>query len=91
MNFFGGSYLLSPGVGEYTIADLENLCYAYFRSEWVSKELQNSVGSLVKGLLIVSDMVLKRAGLGRGTLPVTNEMSGPIHEAYSGVGKTCLH
>lgn len=79
MNFFGGSYLLSPGVGEYTIADLENLCYAYFRSEWVSKELQNSVGSLVKGLLIVSDMVLKRAGLGRGTLPVTNEMSGPIH------------
>ena len=79
MNFFGGSYLLSPGVGEHTIADLENLCYAYFRSEWVSKELQNSVGSLVKGLLIVSDMVLKRAGLGRGTLPVTNEMRGPIH------------
>ena len=79
MNFFGGSYLLSPGVGEHTIADLENLCYAYFRSEWVSKELQNSVGSLVKGLLIVSDIVLKRAGLGRGTLPVTNEMRGPIH------------
>ena len=79
MNFFGGSYLLSPGVGEYTVADLENLCYAYFHNEWASKELQNNVCSLVKGLLIVSDMMLKRAGLGRGTLPLTNKMRGPIH------------
>ena len=79
MNFFGGSYLLSPGVGEYTVADLENLCYAYFHNEWASKELQNNVCSLVKGLLIISDMMLKRAGLGRGTLPLTNKMRGPIH------------
>lgn len=79
MNFFGGSYLLSPGAGEHTVADLENLCHAYFRDEWMSKELQNSVGPLVGGLLIISDIVLKRAGLKRGTLPVTNEMRGPIH------------
>lgn len=79
MNFFGGSYLLSPGAGEHTIVDLENLCHAYFRDEWMSKELQNSVGPLVGGLLIISDIVLKRAGLKRGTLPVTNEMRGPIY------------
>ena len=79
MNFFGGSYLLSPGAGEHTIVDLENLCHAYFRDEWMSKELQNRVGPLVGGLLIISDIVLKRAGLKRGTLPVTNEMRGPIH------------
>lgn len=65
--FFGGPYLVSPGSGEHTIADLENLLDAVFREQWLPDELHVPARQMVQGLLTVSDMVLRRAGLKRGT------------------------
>ncbi|WP_434922975.1 hypothetical protein ACR9WD_06380 [Glutamicibacter sp. PAEs-4] len=69
VSFFGGTYLVSPGSGEHTVADLENLMEAAFRKEWMPNDLRGPIRLLIKGLLTVSDIVLKRAGLTRGTLP----------------------
>ena len=69
VTFFGGPYLVSPGSGEHTVADLENLLDAAFREHWMPDALRNPTRQLIRGLLTVSDMVLNRAGLKRGTLP----------------------
>ncbi|MBP2388437.1 hypothetical protein [Paeniglutamicibacter kerguelensis] len=69
VSFFGGPYLVSPGSGEHTVADLENLMDAAFREPWMPNDLRGPARQLIQGLLMVSDMVLKRAGLTRGTLP----------------------
>lgn len=70
MSFFGGEYLVSPGSGEHTIADVENLADAAFREDWMPPDLRSPVRQLVEGLLTVSNLVLTRAGLTRGTRPV---------------------
>lgn len=69
VSFVGGPYLVSPGSGEHTVADLENLLETAFREQWMPKDLRRPVQQLIQGLLTVSDMVLNRAGLIRGTLP----------------------
>lgn len=69
VSFYGGTYLVSPGSGEHTVADLENLMDAAFREQWMPKDLHGPARQLIQGLLTVSDIVLKRAGLTRGTLP----------------------
>jgi hypothetical protein len=69
ISFFGGTYLVSPGSGEHTVADLENLMDAAFRERWMPNDLRGRARQLIQGLLTVGDMVFKRAGLTRGTLP----------------------
>lgn len=69
ISFFGGEYLVSPGFGEGTVADVENLADAAFREEWMPTELRGSMRQLIQGLLTVSNLVLTRAGLARGTRP----------------------
>lgn len=70
MSFFGGEYLASPGSGEHTFADVENLADAAFRENWMPNDLRGPVRQLIQGLLTVSNLVLTRAGLTRGTRPV---------------------
>lgn len=67
ISFFGGPYLVSPGSGEHTVADVENLLDAAFRDQWMPDELRIPARQLARGLLIVSDIVIKKAGLKRGT------------------------
>lgn len=69
ISFTGGPYLVSVGSGEHTVADLEDLVDAAFRERWMPDELRGPVHRLIQGLLTVSDIVLKRAGLTRGTPP----------------------
>lgn len=69
MSFFGGEYLVSPGTGEHTVGDVENLADAVFREDWTPKELRVPMRQLIQGLLTVSNLVLTRAGLPRGTRP----------------------
>ncbi len=69
ISFIGGPYLVSSGSGEHTVADLENLLDAVFRERWMPDDLHIPVRQLIRGLLTVSDMVLKRAGFTRGTSP----------------------
>lgn len=69
VSFSGGPYLVSGGSGEHTISDLENLIDAAFRDRWMPDELRTPAHQLIQGLLIVSDIVLTRAGLTRGTTP----------------------
>ncbi|WP_369371732.1 hypothetical protein AB1046_23730 [Promicromonospora sp. Populi] len=69
VSFFGGPYLISAGSGEHTIADLENFINAIFHKPGVSDSLRDQARHLIQGLLTISDMVLKRAGLARGTSP----------------------
>ena len=69
ISFAGGPYLVSAGSGEHAVADLENLIDAAFRERWMPDELRGPARQLIQGLLTVSDMVLKRAGLTREALP----------------------
>lgn len=67
VNFVGGPYLVSSGICEHAVADLEDLIDAVFRDQ--RDGLRGPARQLIQGLLTVSDMVLKRAGLNRGTKP----------------------
>jgi len=69
ISFFGGDYLVSAGAGEHTVADLENLLDAMFREPWMPDDLGKPARQLVQALLAISDLVLQRAGLRRGTPP----------------------
>ncbi len=69
ISFTGGPYLVSAGSGEHTVADLEDLVDAAFRERWMPDKLRGPARQLIQGLLTVSDIVLKRAGLTRGTPP----------------------
>jgi hypothetical protein len=69
ISFFSGDYLVSAGAGEHTVADLENLLDALFREPWMPDEMGKPARQLVQALLTVSDIVLTRAGLRRGTPP----------------------
>ncbi|MFB9956579.1 hypothetical protein [Cellulomonas denverensis] len=69
IDFVGGPYLVSPGSGDHAVADVKSLIDAMLREPWVDNDLYQPAYLLVHGLLIVSDLVLSRAGLQRGTLP----------------------
>lgn len=69
MSFFGGEYLVSPGSGDHTVGDVENLADAAFRVDWMPRDLRVPMRQLIQGLLTVSNLVLTRAGLTRGTRP----------------------
>ncbi|MET3368461.1 UNVERIFIED_CONTAM: hypothetical protein ABIE34_001701 [Jeotgalibacillus campisalis] len=69
VRFAGGPYLVSSGSGEHAVADLEQLVEAAFRDDWMPGDLRLSARRLIQGLLTVSDIVLTRAGLHRGTAP----------------------
>ncbi|MGJ8720851.1 MAG: hypothetical protein ACSHW9_03295 [Salinibacterium amurskyense] len=69
ISFTGGPYLVSGGSGEHAIADLENFIDAAFREPWMPDDLRVPTRQLIRALLTVSDIVLKRAGLKRGTAP----------------------
>jgi hypothetical protein len=69
ISFVGGPYLVSPGTGEHTVADLENLLDAVFDEPRLPEDIRKPARHLIQGLLTISDMVLKRAGLTRGTWP----------------------
>lgn len=69
ISFVGGPYLVSPGSGEHAVADLENLIDAAFRERWMPDDLRRPARQLIQGLLTISNMVLTKAGLRRGTAP----------------------
>lgn len=69
IDFAGGPYLVSSGSGPHTVADVKNLLESMLREPCMNNELYRPAYRLVHGLLIVSDLVLRRAGLQRGTLP----------------------
>ncbi|TSI12868.1 hypothetical protein [Brevibacterium aurantiacum] len=69
IDFPGGPYLVSSGSGEHTVADVKNLIDTMLRERWMDNDLYQPAFRLVHSLLIVSDLVLRRAGLQRGTLP----------------------
>lgn len=69
VNFVGGPYLVSSGICEHAVADLEDLIDAVFRDR--PDSLRGPARQLIQGLLTVSDMVLRRARLRRGTGPVS--------------------
>lgn len=69
ISFFGGNYLVSAGAGEHTVADLENLLDAMFREPWMPDNMGKPARQLVQALLVISDLVLQRAGFKRGTPP----------------------
>jgi hypothetical protein len=69
ISFIGGPYLVSAGSGEHAVADLENLLDALFREPRMPDDLRGPARQLILGILTVSDLVLKRAGLTRGTSP----------------------
>ncbi len=69
ISFFGGDYLVSAGAGEHAVADLENLLDAMFREPWMPDDMGKPARQLVQALLAISDLVLRRAGLERGTPP----------------------
>jgi len=69
VTFHGGPFLVSGGSGEHTVADLENFIDAVLRDRWMPDELAHATRRLIRGLLTISDMVLTRAGLTRGTTP----------------------
>lgn len=69
ISFYGGEYLVSPGSGEHTIGDVENLADAVFREDGMSKGVRGPARQLIQGLLTVSNLVLTRAGLVRGARP----------------------
>lgn len=69
ISFFGGDYLVSAGAGEHTVADLENLLDAMFREPWMPDEMGKPARQLVRALLTISDLVLQRVSLKRGTPP----------------------
>lgn len=67
LSFTGGPYLVSPGSGEHTVADLENLIDALFRDPRLPNSVLAPARQVIQGLLTVSNIVLNRAGLSRGT------------------------
>jgi hypothetical protein len=69
ISFFGGDFLVSAGAGEHTVADLENLLEAMFREPWMPDDMGKPARQLVQALLTISDLVVQRAGLKRGTPP----------------------
>lgn len=69
ISFYGGEYLVSPGSGEHTVGDVENLADAVFREDGMPKGLRGPARQLIQGLLTVSNLVLTRAGLARGARP----------------------
>lgn len=69
IDFAGGPYLVSSGSGDHTVSDVKNLIDAMLRERWMDNDLYQAEFRLVHSLLIVSDLVLRRAGLQRGTLP----------------------
>ena len=69
IDFAGGPYLVSPGSGDHTVADVKNLIDAMLRDRWMDEDLYQPAFKMVHSLLIASDLVLRRAGLRRGTLP----------------------
>ncbi len=69
VTFHGGPFLVSGGSGEHAVADLENFIDAVLRGGWMPDDLARATRRLIRGLLMVSDIVLARAGLARGTTP----------------------
>lgn len=69
ISFYGGEYLVSPGSGEHTVGDVENLADAVFREDGMPKGVSGPARQLIQGLLTVSNLVLTRAGLVRGARP----------------------
>ena len=69
ISFYGGEYLVSPGSGEHTVGDVENLADALFREDGMPKGVSGPARQLIQGLLTVSNLVLTRAGLVRGARP----------------------
>lgn len=69
VSFAGGPYLVSSSSGEYAVADLETLIESAFREGWMPRELRSATYRLIRGLLYLSDITLRRAGLKRGVPP----------------------
>ena len=69
ISFYGGEYLVSPGSGEHTVCDVEDLADAVFREDEMPASLRGPARQLIQGLLTISNLVLTRAGLVRGARP----------------------
>lgn len=69
IDFPGGPYLVSPGSGEHTVSDIQNLIDTMVRERWMDSTLYRPTFHLTQALLIISNLILSRAGLKRGTLP----------------------
>jgi hypothetical protein len=72
--YFGGSYMVMPGIVGEGVFILENLCKAIFlsRKQNFPPEFRKRVHDLVSAALCISDFVLRTAGLRRGAAPVSN-------------------
>ena len=51
ISFYGGEYLVSPGSGEHTVGDVENLADAVFREDGIPKGVRGPARQLIQGLL----------------------------------------
>jgi hypothetical protein len=77
--FFGGSYLVYPGIAQAGEFMLSNLCKAIFLDprQSLPQRFRSRAFRLVSSALHVIDAVAKKAGIGRGTAPVSDRY-GPI-------------
>jgi hypothetical protein len=69
--FFGGSYAVFPGTDSSAGYTFRMLSRAIFRDETLSRSLGPHVYSLIVGVLTLSKAIAARAGLHRGTAPVS--------------------
>ena len=72
--FYGGSYLVLPGIAEGAEFMLENLCKAIFLGtpQTFPPEFVSEAFALLSAVLRVMHQAATRAGIRRGTLPVSN-------------------
>lgn len=74
VRFADGVFLVSSGSGMKSVSDLESLIEAISWIEEEDTELFANAKLLIKGLLMISDSVLKKAGLARNVWPSMGEL-----------------
>jgi hypothetical protein len=67
LTFYGGSYLVSPGMAEGLVTATEDLLRAIFSSRALPQEFQEKVYIAARTALTISDRIYRRVGLTRGT------------------------
>ncbi|MGB3513193.1 MAG: hypothetical protein WBA93_29065 [Microcoleaceae cyanobacterium] len=71
-SFYGGSYIVFPGIAEEQTFILRNLVIAIFfeSQKFFSKEFKRKAYELILAVLVLSNEIARRAGLKRGVEPV---------------------
>lgn len=73
LSFYGGSYICFPGTTEGSTSILRHLSKAIFlcKTPIPSSAFINNVGAFLLSVLALSNEIARRAGLSRGTFPVS--------------------